>query len=336
MYVDSLSNTAIVLIGHGSRRETYNKDIESMISYIEEKIRLPIYLTYNEFAAPDWRSLLAKIVDDGYKRILIGLVFLGRGNHVFRDIMNYIKIDQLNTWSKTTINGKQVEIYVTEPLASSPLVTLSLYYRLSRALNLFPSLEDIIEDPYEIEERSMNAILSSIKVDDEKEKRVIAKAIFASGNVEIAKFIKINNLDAGIEALKADAEIVADVKMVEAGIRWKKVKCLIDDDRTKELSKKLGITRAAASMRLALDKGGKVVVIGNAPTALVEVIKLIREGKDVPFIVASPPGFTNAKEAKDALVRSNIPSVTITGTYGGSGIAVAIINEIIKIAMGDK
>ncbi|MEM3859651.1 MAG: CbiX/SirB N-terminal domain-containing protein, partial [Candidatus Micrarchaeaceae archaeon] len=51
-------------------RETYNKDIESMISYIEEKIRLPIYLTYNEFAAPDWRSLLAKIVDDGYKRIL--------------------------------------------------------------------------------------------------------------------------------------------------------------------------------------------------------------------------------------------------------------------------
>jgi len=60
---------------------------------------------------------------------------------------------------------------------------------------------------------------------------------------------------------------------------------------------------------------------------------LVKQGVDIPFIVATPPGFTNAKESKEALIESKIPSVVLTGTYGGSGIAVAIINEIIKMAM---
>ncbi|WP_338603729.1 precorrin-8X methylmutase [Sulfolobus tengchongensis] len=331
--MDKLSNTAIILIGHGSRRETYNADIESMINYLKGNIGIPIYLTYNEFSNPDWRFLLNEIVNKGYEKIVIGLVFLGRGNHVFRDILEYVKITRLNKWERTKINGKEVDLYITEPLASSPLVMLSLYYRLARALGIFPSLDNTIEDPYEIEERSMNSILSSLNINDEREKRIIAKAVFASGNPEIVKYIKINNLDIGIEAIKAESEIVTDVKMVSAGIRWKKVTCMIDNERVKELSNKFKITRAAAAMRLSLDKGGKVVVVGNAPTALIEAIKMVREGIDIPFIVATPPGFTNAKEAKEALIKSKIPSVTVTGTYGGSGIAVAIINEIIKMAL---
>lgn len=331
--MDRLSNAAILLIGHGSRRETYNEDIENLISYIEKRVNLPVYLTYNEFAKPDWRELLRNIVNEGFERIVIGLVFLGRGNHVFRDIMEFIKVNKLNNWIKTNIYGKEVYIYVTEPLASSPLVTLSLYYRLARALNLFPDITNVVEDPLEIEENSMNMILSNIDIKDEKERRIVAKAIFASGNPEIAKFIRINNLDAGIEAIRAESEIVTDVKMVAAGIRWKKIKCMIDDDIVKDLSKKLGITRAAASMRTALKEGGKVVVIGNAPTALIETLKMVKEGIDIPFIVASPPGFTNAKDSKEALVKSGIPSVVVTGTYGGSGIAVAIINEIIRLAL---
>lgn len=331
--MDSLSNTAILLIGHGSRRETYNEDIENLISYIEKRVNLPVYLTYNEFAKPDWRELLRNIVNKGFERIVIGLVFLGRGNHVFRDIMEFIKVNRLNDWVKTNIYGKEVYIYVTEPLASSPLVTLSLYYRLARALKLFPDITNVVEDPLEIEENSMNMILSSLDIKDEKERRIIAKAIFASGNLEIAKFIRINDLDAGIEAIRAESEIVTDVKMVAAGIRWKKITCMIDDDKVKDLSKKLGITRAAASMRIALKEGGKVVVIGNAPTALIETLKIVKEGIDIPFIVASPPGFTNAKDSKEALVKSGIPSVVVTGTYGGSGVAVAITNEIIRLAL---
>ncbi|QGA53466.1 precorrin-8X methylmutase [Sulfolobus sp. E5-1-F] len=330
--MDRQSNTAIMLIGHGSRRETYNNDIEGMINYLKDKISIPIYLTYNEFAKPDWRSLLNEIIKEGYRRVIIGLVFLGRGNHVFRDIMGELGIQKLNSWELGKVSGKEVELYVTEPLSSSPLIGLALYYRLARALDVLPTLE-YIEDPYEIEERSMNYILSNLDVKDEREKRVIGKAIFASGNPEIARYLKVTNLDMGIEAIRAGSEIVTDVKMVAVGIRWKKVTCMIDDERTKELSKTLGITRAAAAMRLSVGQGGKVVVIGNAPTALIETIKLIKQGVDIPFIVATPPGFTNAEESKKALVESKIPSVVLTGTYGGSGIAVAIINEIIKMAM---
>ncbi|AAK42464.1 PRK05782 family protein [Saccharolobus solfataricus] len=330
--MDRQSNTAVILIGHGSRRETYNSDIENMINYLKEKISSPIYLTYNEFAKPDWRSLLNNVVREGYRRIVIGLVFLGRGNHVFRDIMGELGIQRLNSWVVSKISGKEVELYVTEPLSSSPLIGLALYYRLARALNALPTLE-YTEDPYEIEESSMNLILSNLDVKDEREKRIIGKAIFASGNPELARYLKLTNLDAGIEAIKAGSEIVADVKMVSVGIRWRKVTCMIDNERTKELSKELGITRAAAAMRLSIGQGGKVVVIGNAPTALMETIKLVKEGIDIPFIVATPPGFTNAKESKEALIETKIPSVVLTGTYGGSGIAVAIINEIIKMAM---
>lgn len=75
-----------------------------------------------------------------------------------------------------------------------------------------------------------------------------------------------------------------------------------------------------------------MVVVGNSPTALVEVIRLVREGVEVPFVVATPPGFTNAVEAKEALVRSGIPSIVVMGTYGGSGVAVAITNELIRLA----
>ncbi|AGJ61593.1 Precorrin isomerase [Sulfolobus islandicus LAL14/1] len=321
-----------MLIGHGSRRETYNSDIEGMINYLKEKISIPIYLTYNEFAKPDWRSLLNEIIKEGYRRVIIGLVFLGRGNHVFRDIMGELGIQRLNSWEVSKISGKEVEFYVTEPLSSSPLIGLALYYRLARALDALPTLE-YTEDPYEIEERSMNYILPNLDVKDAREKRVIGKAVFASGNPEVAKYLKVTNLDMGIEAIRSESEIVADVKMVSVGIRWKKVTCMIDDERTKELSKELGITRAAAAMRLSIGQGGKVVVIGNAPTALIETIKLVKQGVDIPFIVATPPGFTNAKESKEALIESKIPSVVLTGTYGGSGIAVAIINEIIKMAM---
>ncbi|ACR40751.1 precorrin-8X methylmutase [Saccharolobus islandicus] len=330
--MDRQSNTAIMLIGHGSRKETYNSDIEGMINYLKEKISIPIYLTYNEFAKPDWRSLLNEIIKEGYRKVIIGLVFLGRGNHVFRDIMGELGIQRLNSWEVSMISGKEVEFYVTEPLSSSPLIGLALYYRLARALDALPTLE-YTEDPYEIEERSMNYILPNLDVKDAREKRVIGKAVFASGNPEVAKYLKVTNLDMGIEAIRSESEIVADVKMVSVGIRWKKVTCMIDDERTKELSKELGITRAAAAMRLSIGQGGKVVVIGNAPTALIETIKLVKQGVDIPFIVATPPGFTNAKESKEALIESKIPSVVLTGTYGGSGIAVAIINEIIKMAM---
>ncbi|WP_460172692.1 precorrin-8X methylmutase [Vulcanisaeta sp. JCM 14467] len=327
-----MPSTAIVLVGHGSRRLSYGEDIEGLVDYVRGRLGLPVYLAYNEYMSPDWRSVLARVVGDGFGRVVIGLVFLGRGNHVVRDIMGFLGVGRFNSWVRTVVGGREVEVYVTEPLATSPLVALSLYYRLARALGVFPALDGVVEDPMEIEGRSMSAILSRLDVGDERVRRVVARAVFASGNVEIARFVRVRDIDAGIEALRAGAEIVTDVRMVAAGIRWGRVTCMIDDERARELSRRLGITRAAAGVRLALGGGGKVVVVGNSPTALVEVIRLVREGVEVPFVVATPPGFTNAVEAKEALVRSGIPSIVVMGTYGGSGVAVAITNELIRLA----
>ncbi|WP_256202472.1 precorrin-8X methylmutase [Sulfuracidifex tepidarius] len=178
----------------------------------------------------------------------------------------------------------------------------------------------------------MKKILEQIDAKNEMEKRVIAKAVFAAGNLEVAKYMHVSEdaIDSGIEALSSGVPILTDVKMVSAGIRWKDVRCFIDHPEVVELAKKKGKTRASEAMRFGF-RETSVVVVGNAPTALAEVLQMAREGFDIPLVVATPPGFTNAVEVKEKLVRSGIPSIVLRGTMGGSGIAASIINEVVRL-----
>ncbi|MEW6020046.1 MAG: precorrin-8X methylmutase, partial [Pseudomonadota bacterium] len=92
---------------------------------------------------------------------------------------------------------------------------------------------------------------------------------------------------------------------------------------------------AAGIRRAAEDDGlrGAVVVIGNAPTALFECLHLAREGAVRPaLIVGMPVGFVGAAESKEALAASGLPFVTIRGNRGGSSIAAAVANALIRLA----
>ncbi|EZQ10703.1 MULTISPECIES: precorrin-8X methylmutase [Acidianus] len=334
--MDRLTSTAIVLIGHGSRRGTYNEDIEIMVNDISNYVGIPVFLSYNEFNSPNWRDLINELIEKGYSKFIIGLVFLGRGNHIYNDIMGEMigRPVEIEKWINITLNGKEISFYFTETLARSPLVRTALLYRLLKPLNLFSTAE-FVENPEEIEERSLSLINQYLMEEDNRKKRIIAKAIFASGNPEIAKAIYIHEkaIDSTIEALRTGVAILSDVNMVKAGLRWK-TDCLINDPKIIEVAKKEGITRAEASIIYGL-KEQRLVVIGNSPTSILGLIKAIKMGAEVPAVIATPPGFTNAIEAKNALISSGIPSIVIRGTLGGSGIAVAIANEIVKMA-GEK
>jgi precorrin-8X/cobalt-precorrin-8 methylmutase len=333
--MDSLSKYGIILIGHGSRRESYNRDLENFGKYISEKLNYEVFLTYNEYSEPNWRSKLKELISEGYSKIIIGLAFLGRGNHIYKDIMGELGITEIGKWVKVNYEGKEVEIFMTEPLANSPLVNLALFLRVLKAFQKSLVSEEYVEYPQDIEENSISIIstfLSDIK--DEYIKRILTKVIFASGNPNLKDYVYISNdaIKAAVEALKGGSEILTDVKMVASGIRWDKVSCYIDHEEVKKIAKDLGKTRAAIGIRYGINNGGKIIVIGNSPTALIESIRLIREGKEIPLIIATPPGFTNAKEAKEELIKLKVPSIVVRGTYGGSGIAVAIINELITIS----
>ncbi len=331
--MDRLSSKAIVLIGHGSRRNTYNQDIERIVKSLGYELNVPVYLSYNEFNSPNWRDLIPKLLERGVTNFVFGLVFLGRGNHVYQDIMGEIGASKIGEWERVKYREHEINVFFTETLGRSPLVKMALKYRLGRALNFFPDVEDVLMDPEAIENSSINKILEQIDSNDERVRSVIAKAVFASGNMELSKYLYVSNdaIDSGIEALRSNVSILTDVKMVRAGIRWGKVRCFIDDPIVAESAKRKGVTRASEAIRFGL-REPSIVVIGNAPTALAETLRMAREGADIPLVIATPPGFTNAVEVKEKLVKSGIPSIVLRGSMGGSGIAASITNEVVRLA----
>mgnify|MGYP000754609531 CR=1 FL=1 len=109
--------------------------------------------------------------------------------------------------------------------------------------------------------------------------------------------------------------------------------CNISEPSLIEAAKKENKTRAQMSMRIAKeDMNGGIVVIGNAPTALLEVMEMIREGITKPaLVIGIPVGFVSAVESKDELSRMDIPFITNQGRKGGSPCASAIVNALYKL-----
>jgi precorrin-8X/cobalt-precorrin-8 methylmutase len=109
--------------------------------------------------------------------------------------------------------------------------------------------------------------------------------------------------------------------------------CLINDPQIKEISKKSNKTRSEIAMQKAADRiNGGIVVIGNAPTALYELISMIKEKKTLPLLVIGiPVGFVSAVESKIDLSNMDIPYITNIGRKGGSSAASSIINSLMLL-----
>ncbi|HLA51620.1 MAG TPA: precorrin-8X methylmutase, partial [Thermodesulfobacteriota bacterium] len=101
---------------------------------------------------------------------------------------------------------------------------------------------------------------------------------------------------------------------------------------------KYSMTRTAAAMQKAAGfMGGSIVAVGNAPTALLELIKMIKAGQAAPVLVIGVPvGFVDAEESKEELMRLDIPYISIKGKKGGSTVAVAIVNALLMMAEMSK
>jgi precorrin-8X/cobalt-precorrin-8 methylmutase len=106
--------------------------------------------------------------------------------------------------------------------------------------------------------------------------------------------------------------------------------CLLDDDRVEALAEARATTRSAAAVRLWEDRlEGAVVAIGNAPTALFELLTMIAEGAPRPALVLGfPVGFVGAIESKDALIASGLSHISLPGRRGGSAMAAAAVNAL--------
>jgi precorrin-8X/cobalt-precorrin-8 methylmutase len=161
---------------------------------------------------------------------------------------------------------------------------------------------------------------------------VAERIIHASADLEYAESLVLNETDlrGGLEALRRGAPVVADVGMVAAGITTREALCFISDPRTRELSESLAMTLSAAGFRVAAEEvgSGAVWVVGNAPTALFELLELDVEPA---LVVGLPVGFVGAAESKEKLVESGLLAVTNRGPKGGSAVAAAALNALLYL-----
>ena len=198
----------------------------------------------------------------------------------------------------------------------------------------------------EIEDESMQIIESEIgsHTFNEMEWPIVRRIIHSTADFDFARENKLlfhkDAISNGINALKNGCSIVADVNGVIGLMNKQNPKdfgndliCNISEPSLMESAKKVGKTRAQMSMRVAEKEiDGGIVVVGNAPTALLEVMEMVREGLVKPaLVIGMPVGFVSAVESKDELSKTDIPFITNIGRKGGSPCASAIINALYKL-----
>jgi precorrin-8X/cobalt-precorrin-8 methylmutase len=184
--------------------------------------------------------------------------------------------------------------------------------------------------PIEIESYRILRNLVDLSHLEQLSRAVAERVIHASADLEYADslVLKESVLRGGVEALRRGASIVADVGMVAAGVTAREALCFVSDPRARELSERLGITRSAAGFRLAAQEVGEgaVWVVGNAPTALFELLEM---NVEPALVVGLPVGFVGAAESKEELIESGLPAVSNRGPKGGSAVAAAALNALL-------
>jgi precorrin-8X/cobalt-precorrin-8 methylmutase len=185
--------------------------------------------------------------------------------------------------------------------------------------------------------RKSRKLISELIGDKSPEDRIKQRCVIATGDPSIAEILRFRHdpVKSGLEALKEGAKILVDIKMVEAGIVKKGHKSLVTAfiGQGDDIAKERGITRTSAGVLACQEKlPGSIVVIGNAPSALLTLCQIMETSNSRPaLVIGTPVGFVNAAESKEQLRGLDVPSISTVGTRGGTPIAVAAINEIINM-----
>jgi precorrin-8X/cobalt-precorrin-8 methylmutase len=175
--------------------------------------------------------------------------------------------------------------------------------------------------------------------------QVVRRVVHATADFEFVQLMRLHPeaVAAGVRALRAGCPVLVDVKMIAAGLNEERLRAYgcavhsyISDEDVIAAARAANSTRAIESMRKARRLGtldGAVVAIGNAPTALLELVRLVNEeGARPALVIGVPVGFVSAAESKEAALGLSVPHIVARGRKGGSPIAVAIIHALLLLS----
>lgn len=196
--------------------------------------------------------------------------------------------------------------------------------------------------PEEIERASMEIISRELNRGDIPAERlgIVLRVIHATADFDFADTLVFSEtaVAQGKAALLRGVAVITDTRMAASGVNARCVegrggvlRCYMADDDVAEEAKSRGVTRALVAMEHAVAEHPEAVfAVGNAPTALIRLCELIREGRARPsLVVGVPVGFVNVVESKETLLETDVPYIVARGRKGGSPVAAAILNALL-------
>ncbi|MGO9377584.1 MAG: precorrin-8X methylmutase [Dissulfurispiraceae bacterium] len=333
----------IIIIGHGSPRKEANT-IDSLAECLHAELHPGcsdhcVRGAYLQFSDPDIETVIEKSVAEGAGRIILHPFFLNAGMHVTKDIPKMIE------GARQRYPG--VDFIYTDPLGMHEKIVDVVKERISASCGYAPA--DIEKRSFEI--IGEEADLSGIPVEFIP---IIKRVIHATADFELGQSLKFHAdaIKAGIEAIRAGKDILTDVEMVKTGInkrllsKWGgHIICRLQDADVETASDRDHVrlktmTRSERGIELAMKSNHNIgiIAVGNAPTALLKVIDIFNSEAQISYLksqiltIGVPVGFVKAYESKALLASQNFPFITNLSRKGGSTVAAAIVNALLKMA----
>ncbi|HHV35245.1 MAG TPA: precorrin isomerase [Syntrophomonadaceae bacterium] len=340
----------VLILGHGSRRQAANEGLKRLAMMVQASLSMQAVPTYFQFSRPSLDDGVASYVNDGIKEIIIVPTLLFPGIHLKEDIPEALeKLKQQY--------GSEVRFHLTPAIGPDPRLAEIIMERVQSAVESSPQNDSeaasysTICNPDEITRLSRTRIEDALGENFFRERfpgpagEVVRRVVHATGSPDVARLMRFHPqaVDSGLAALKKGAQLFTDVRMVKVGINRAalrelggKTVCLIHHPKVREEAEATGLTRAIVAVRACSESlPGNIVVVGNAPTALEEVINLVEQGIRPALIIGTPVGFVGAAESKARLLGQEVPFITMIGPQGGSSVAVSVVNALLALARGD-
>ena len=177
------------------------------------------------------------------------------------------------------------------------------------------------------------------------ENKVLERLVHTSGDFNIQKLLQFSEgaCEKALRSLKEGAPILTDTDMAAAAIK----SMAKDTSNNKVLSARkwfndndlLGLTKTAYGIEkgwieLSAKHSGNqspIVVIGSSPTALVNLLDILENSKQIPsLIIGMPVGFIGVRQSKKKLLSTNYPRIVVNSTRGGAAMAAAAVNALLR------
>jgi precorrin-8X/cobalt-precorrin-8 methylmutase len=335
-----------------------NFGLVALAELVQAGLGMRVLPAYFQFERPNLADAVERLVDEGVGEIVVVPALLFPGVHLKEDIP--AALGELEARY-----GGRVRLILTEGFGPDPRLAEIVMERVHAAVagmeadsaapcpvDMAPpeALEQAaLTDPECITSRSRSLIESSLGLHYleqflPREGEIVRRVVHAMGNPDAAHLMRFHPaaVEAGLAAIRAGATLFTDVRMVKMGINRAalrgfggRVLCLTHHPRVTALAKEQGLTRSMVGVRAFRQLlTGSVAVIGNAPTALAEVLRQSEAGFRPALIVGTPVGFVGAAEAKARLAGQKVPYITMIGHQGGSTVAVSIVNALLALAQG--